>query len=178
MKTSQQWWDEVKADQTKLINWLTNQYHGEVTAAHRIVDLFFPLDNRYLYEEKQNLLKIVNEEIIHAHWVAELLISRGVEPKTLSKKERYWESVLKPAAIEEFQSLCAIGHLAESMRLERIKVIVDDKDTPEDIREVFAKILPMELGHAKMFEDMSTIEDIENARTNHDIGRNALGLVV
>ena len=34
MKTSVQWWEEVSKDQSKLINWLKNQYHGELTAEH------------------------------------------------------------------------------------------------------------------------------------------------
>ena len=30
MKTSQQWWDDTKSDTEKMINWLKNQYHGDV----------------------------------------------------------------------------------------------------------------------------------------------------
>lgn len=176
MQTTEQWWNEVSNDEGKMINWLKNQYHGEVTAEKRIRDMI--LD--YNIGDKPRFLtitKIANDEAKHAGWVRELLEARGITAKVLSKEARYWNETLpKALEMDSFEYMCAVAHLAETMRLERIKLLSND-DRFKDIAEVFTKILPDEEFHAKVFGDMSTPEDIEIARKYHNNGLNAIGLV-
>lgn len=173
MKTTEQWWDAVSNSESKMIDWLKDQYHGEVTAEKRIRDL---IEQYNLQGKKASLIcRIADDEKKHAEWVKELLISRGIKAEVLEKEERYWDKVL-PKEICSFEYICAIGHLAEAMRVERIELL--SKDTRfQDIAGVFAKILPDELFHTKAFGSMSTPEDIEKASAFHAIGMNAIGLV-
>lgn len=173
MKTTEQWWDEVSSDPSKIVDWLKDQYHGEVTAEKRIRDLI-PQYNLTGKQEKL-ISKIADDEKKHAEWVKELLIIRGITAEVLTKEERYWGKVL-PKETSSFGYMCAVGHLAETMRLERIMLLADDERF-SDISEVFSKILPDELFHAAAFEYLSTPEDIEKARMFHNDGMNAIGLV-
>lgn len=173
MKTSQQWWDEVKNDPEKFNEWLIKQYRGEVTAAARIfaVMVHFEMDKA----AKKTLTKIAEQEATHAEWILDLLKSRGLKPSMDFAEDRYWSEVL-PGAID-FQSAAAIGAHAEQMRLERINVIVEDKDTPEEVRSVFEKILKQEIFHAAAFEKMAGVEAMNNTKYSHEQGRALLGLV-
>ena len=107
----------------------------------------------------------------------QLLIDRDITPEILKKEERYWNEVL-PKVLEEntFTYFCAVGHLAETMRLDRIQLLATDERFT-DIAKVFSDIYPDELFHARAFKEMSTDEDIEKARQFHNIGMNAIGLV-
>jgi len=173
MKTTKQWWGEVSTCPEKMVDWLKDQYHGEVTAEKRIRDLVTTYN---LSGKKAKLInKIADDEKTHAEWVKGLLISRGIEAEVLDKEERYWNKVL-PVEPVSFEYVCAIGHLAESMRLDRIMLLADDERF-SDISEVFSKILPDELFHAAAFEYLSTPEDIKKASAFHNDGMNAIGLV-
>lgn len=174
MKTTQQWWDEVSNDESLLVDWLKDQYHGEVTAEKRIRDL---LTQYELGDKVKRLInKIADDEKQHAEWVKGLLESRGITAEVLEKEERYWNKVL-PVGDVSFEEMAAIGHHAETMRLERIKVLAQDTKYP-DISDVFKRILPDELFHAAAFEAVSTPEAIANASDNHRAGLNALGLII
>ncbi len=176
-QTSAQWWNQTKGDPSKLIAWLKDQYHGEKTAAKRIKELFFTAGNTLTNKEASLLERIISEEERHAHWVKTLLTVRGIKPEILVKEERYWNKVL-PKTEASKEQLAAIAHLAETMRLERIGVIAADTQCPKDIRNVFKRILPMELNHAKWFAELSTNEHIKSALVNHHDGMNELGLVI
>lgn len=174
MITSEQWWERVKNSPTELIDWLKDQYHGEVTAAIRIEKEF----SKFLLNDgdKKIIKQIAKEEDIHASWIADLLTVRGVTPEILLKKERYWDRVL--ISKYSVEDLAAIAHHAEHMRLDRIRVIANDVTAPYDIVKAFRKILPMEIRHEEWFAQLSSPEAIEAHRTNHEAGKQALGLVV
>ena len=173
MKTTEQWWSDVSNSETKMIDWLKDQYHGEVTAEKRIRDMV----EKYSLTGKQALLinKIADDEKVHAEWVKELLLSRGIKAEILNKEERYWNKTL-PVEDVSFEEMCAIGHHAEVMRLDRIRLL-SNEDRFKDIAEVFLRILPDEEFHVKAFGSLSTPEMIEKTRYNHDTGMNAIGLV-
>lgn len=176
MKTTKQWWDEVSNCEEKMINWLKSQYHGEVTAEKRIRDMLvnFPNINKKCV---RIINKIADDEAQHALWVKGLLDTRGIKAEVLDKEERYWnETIPRSLEVNTFEYACAVAHLAEVMRLERIELLSSDERF-KDIADVFKKILPDEMFHAKAFGEMSTIEDIEAAREFHNIGMNAIGLV-
>lgn len=176
MRTTEQWWDEVSNDPAKMVEWLKDQYYGEQTAAVRIRALLeqYPDINE---TERQLVTMIADDEYKHAEWVKGLLVSRGIPATnfTRDKGARYWDKTL-PTEPVSFQRICAIGHHAEVMRLERIRLLAEDVRF-NDIAQVFTNILSDEVFHAKAFGVMSTPEDIEATRANHAAGREALGLV-
>lgn len=176
MKTTKQWWDEVSQDPDKMIQWLKAQYHGEVTAEQRIRGMITQF-NVTGPAHIRTLNQIADEENTHALWVKELLEVRGIDAVVLDKEERYWNETL-PAAeeIDTLTYMCAVAHLAETMRLERINLLATDSRF-KDIAKVFANILPDEEFHAEAFKMMSSTADIAEATIYHNNGLNALGLV-
>ena len=174
-ETTQQWWHRVSNSNEEMVNWLKAQYHGEVTAGKRIMDS--KVDYHITPLEEKIISSIARDEYQHARWVKQLLIDRDITPEILKKEERYWNEVL-PKVLEEntFTYFCAVGHLAETMRLDRIQLLSSDERFV-DIAKVFSDIYPDELFHARAFKEMSTDEDIEKARQFHNIGMNAIGLV-
>ena len=178
MNTSLEWWNKVKADNTLLVDWLKNQYHGERTAATKIKNLFFTESISLSSVEEKNLTQIAKEEDLHADWIQSLLESRGITAELLKKESRYWDQVLVEENTKSKEDLSAVAQLAEGMRLERIKVIANDSEAPKDIRDVFKKILPMELKHESIFGSMTNKESLNKVLNNHTQGLNELGLVI
>lgn len=175
MKTSKQWWKETKVSEQKTINWLKNQYHGEAVAAERIEKYILPhLDGKYQFMVE----RIVDDEIRHSLWVGELLTNRGITPEILQKEERYWREVMTEDFTTNGNYACAVAAHAEEMRLERIQVIMNDVDAPEDIRKVFTNIYKDELFHAKGFKLIAGDDYYNKASENHAKGLEALGLIV
>lgn len=175
MKTSKQWWKETKVSEQKTINWLKNQYHGETVAAERIEKYILPhLDGKYQFMVE----RIVDDEIRHSLWVGELLTNRGITPEILQKEERYWREVMTEDFTTNGNYACAVAAHAEEMRLERIQVIMNDVDAPEDIRKVFTNIYKDELFHAKGFKLIAGDDYYNKASENHAKGLEALGLIV
>jgi len=175
MHTTQQWWDKVSSSETEMIKWLKDQYHGEVTAENRIRE---SIQKYYISDLEVKLINsIADDEAKHALWIKKLLTDRGVVAEILTKEERYWDATL-PNALEKntFSYFCAVAAHAETMRLERINLLRQDSRFV-DIAEVFEKIYPDELFHARMFTEMTDKESLKEALVYHDIGRNAIGLV-
>lgn len=174
MKTTKQWLDEVKAEPAKLRQWLERQYIGEYLAAERIAELAHEKrSTRY----GKLLESIALDELTHSKWVAELLTSRGIElPEATMEGTRYWEPILDN--LHTFEEIAGAGHHAETMRLHRITALANDEEIAQDIRDVFAKILPDEQFHAKAFAAMSTEDAIEATRELHNLGLEMLGLEV
>lgn len=171
-KTAQQWWDEVKNDVQKLNGWLVRQHRGEATASNRIVafaDKYAP-DVR----TKRILYTIASQENIHASWIQQLLTTRGLDVNVSDPEKRYWKETLPQ--VDSFSTGAAVGAHAEGMRLERIKVIASDESAPQDIREMFARILKDELFHEEAFREMAGVSAMELTVANHRRGRKVLGL--
>ena len=178
MKTIEQWWEGVTQDESLFNDWLLKQYHGELTASIRIRNMarkynLSPLQRTVIH-------RIASDEARHAKWVKDILISRGVNPKNNYGTNRYWDKTLDVEKLDSgsysFEELCAIACHAESMRLDRIVVLM--KQTGHvDIAEVFSRIYLDELFHANAFRDMSTPELLTKYKENHELGKKALGLV-
>lgn len=173
MHTTKEWWEKVSSDENKMIDWLYDQYRGEVKAAKRIAELpkIYGLSGRT--EAIINIIAL--QEDNHASWIKKLLEDRGLIPEVKDVEERYWKEVLLKDMT--FSYVCAIGHHAEVMRLERIELLSKDKRF-EDIAIVFKKIYNDEIFHAKAFASMSTPEDIEKAKIFHMKGMEAIGLTI
>ena len=172
-KASQAWWEDVKNDDKKLSAWLRRQYIGEVTAAERIKKLSDVFCSNDAIRTMLGLIS--SQEILHAEWVLELLNSRNITVTVKNPEERYWKAALR--AVGSFETAAAIAAHAEGMRLERIAVIAGDVSAPEDIRNVFMKILKDEIFHEKAFKFMAGNEALEATLNDHNQGRKLLGLV-
>lgn len=91
MKNPQEWWNGIKYDERLIIEWLKNQYHGEITASEKMLDFIYNFGN-----EASNPLwlttvaVIASQERQHAKWIGQLLINRSIKPEVLIKEERYW----------------------------------------------------------------------------------------
>jgi len=187
LKTSDQWWTEVKANPEKLTKWLKKQYHGEITAHQRInkfIETFLPESPELKASPqktsfKQILTIISDQELTHAQWVGELLQKRGIEAKVLEdKQERYWNETIPQ--VKDFATGAAVAARAEEMRLKRISAITNDTTLDksfEDIQQVFAKILPQEQFHAKAFAKMAGNEAMKSVIEAHKQGMVAIGLI-
>lgn len=174
MKTSEQWWNDVKVDPKKLIAWLKDQYHGEVTAVDRIEQYIIP----GLNVNDQRVVRVIAEqESQHAEWVAQLLLNRGVEPEILEKDSRYWDAVFSDNANDPLYASGVAAH-AEAMRLERIQVIANDWTAPDDIRFTFGRILIDERFHARAFRAIAGEQYYNKTAEAHAKGLEALGLIV
>jgi len=177
MKTPQQWWDGIKDDPNLIIGWLKNQYHGEATAATRIRELivvhFEPTSTAYKLASR-----IANDEDRHAAWIGSLLIMRGVTPKILNKEERYWPAALTAAPEGDGLYVAGIAAHAEEMRLERIKIIMEDDNAPKDIQAIFKEIYHDEVFHAKAFKEISGDTYYDMTTEKHAEGLQALGLIL
>lgn len=179
MKTSAQWWDEVRQDPDLLNNWLAKQYRGEVTAAARIRKLADMVSTSWPSDSTYRLLNfIADQEEQHAEWVAGLLLNRGFDASTIDlgpAEDRYWDTV-GVNTDHSFEITAAIGAHAEAMRLERIRAIVQHPDTPVDIEGVFLKILKDEVMHESAFRHLAGPEAMDATSYNAEQGRIVLGL--
>jgi hypothetical protein len=172
--TSQTWWKTIRVDAARLHAWLYDQYRGEVTAASRIEGVRdrFATPGTRAYRV---LTAIANQERAHATWVGALLAARGLPVEVQAKSDRYWQKVVP--GIDDLETAAAVGAHAETMRLERIEVIANDPNAPDDVRAVFARILPQERFHARAFTSLATAVTLEKTASAHALGREALGLV-
>lgn len=175
LRTSLEWWTETKADEGKMINWLKNQYHGEAIASSRIKEFILPhMEGKYQFLVE----RIASDEERHAEWIGLLLSARGIVPTILQKEERYWKTVMTDDFKDNGNYAAAVAAHAEEMRLERIKVIMDDDQAPTDIQATFKNIYKDELFHAKGFKLIAGDDYYNQASENHAKGLEALGLIV
>jgi len=176
MKTSKEWWDRVKHDPVLLVRWLRQQFHGEAAAAIRMKKFVQLYGEAAGFNERRTVEEIARQEADHAKWVGQLLLDRGITPAILQKTERYWDETLK--GIDSWETGCAVAAHAEAMRLDRIRVIAADPESPADVREVFARILPQEEFHERAFRSFTTDAALFTTLGNHTAGAEALGLTV
>lgn len=176
MKTSKTWWENLRSNDAVIADWLLRQYYGEVQAAIRIKRML----KMYKLTSLQQCVvtRIANDEAKHAKWIGELLLARGITPNGYTTN-RYWHKAINKDKFDtlgySFSELCAIACHAEEMRLERITVLMQQKEYT-DIAKVFAKIDSDEQFHAAAFRAMTTTQDLAKYRSFHELGKQALGL--
>lgn len=173
MKTSLQWWETTLLNPETIVKWLLQQYQGEANASDRIQNFIF---DKAPNNKQVTLLLISTQETRHSTWIRELLLSRDIDLSNLPPvTNRYWSAFSLP---ENYQQACAIASHAEGMRLERIKVIVNHPETPEDIRAVFKLILPEEEFHYSFFTHEAGECCLAQTALEHAKGLEALGLII
>ena len=174
MKTTHQWWAEVKSDETKLHSWLRRQYVGELAAVNLLSKLLLQFGSKMNPHQWETIHKIMMQEAVHGHWMKLLLDARSILPEeNASAERRYWAQVLP--AVDSFEKAVAAGYHADNMRLVRIREIAADQSAPADIRETFQKILPHEEWHEEAFAEMMNGVKLTEF---HEKGLAALNLVL
>lgn len=176
MKTSIQWWNDVKSNDLKIAAWLRKQWRGEVTASMRIRKLADQYANKDSKEFKI-LEEIASQEDTHASWIRILLADRDIsvdDNDIIAAEERYWSITLP--GIKDLVTGTAVAAHAEGMRLERICAIAEDESAPNDIREIFIMILKDEIWHEKAFINLSTPDAMAATEGDYRLAREALGL--
>lgn len=166
MKTSQEWWNETKADPAKLNLWLQRQCFGEEHAYKRITALAEQFGNPTLH-------KIALDEFTHYSWIKKYLTDNNIST-LIEHNERYWKEI--NLQFDDITQVGAVGYHAEAMRLERIKVIAADKSMPE-LAALFTKIQRDEEFHVTAFKALTTEEELEIAKIDHEQGMIELGLI-
>lgn len=177
MKTTQEWWESIKASPDKLAAWLRRQYVGEIAAVNLLSKVLLRFGVEATTEEWNTVHKVMLQEATHGKWMREVCAARGVElEKDASAERRYWKEVLPH--VTNFREAMAAAHHAEAMRLERIRLIAAETDPAfADLAKVFARILPHEEWHEKVFGEMRNGAGGEITRY-HENGLKALDLVL
>lgn len=165
MKTSQEWWNETKSSPVKLAHWLQRQAYGEEQAHKRITALADKYNNPVLH-------RIARDELKHSLWITQYLAQNNIDFLNIHE-ERYWKEI--NLQFENLEQIGAVGYHAEAMRLERIKIIAQDKDFMT-LADIFKKIQKDEEYHVEAFKSLTTEEEIEIAAIDHEQGMLALGL--
>jgi len=179
MKTSIEWWNEIKANDTLREKWLQRQYVGEMSAVNLLSEVLIKYGSSATPEQMDTVIKVMQQEMLHAKWVLKLLQDRSIPcPVSPKATDRYWAEVLPN--ITNFDEAMAAAFHAENMRLHRIRAIANDESIDSshplaDIKEVFSKILPHEEWHEETFGEMRNNADMTRY---HDKGLEALNLVL
>ena len=170
------WWKKCLNDKEKLEHWLVGLYNNEKDAEYRFIDFA----NTYCGDdvEAYNIfIEIAEQERNHAVLVDKILKNRNIEKYDKSTKDgRYWRNTIP--CICDMKTAAAIGAYAEGLSLARMRVIIKDPNTPQDLVDLFKVIEPEESYHAKVLESIATRYGMKAVRDCHDKGLEELGLKI
>lgn len=166
MKASQEWWNKTKTSPIKLAYWLQGQVYAEEQAYNRIKALADKYSSPVLH-------KIAIDELRHSLMIGQCVAQNNIDFINFYE-ERYWKEV--NLQFENLEQIGAVGYHAEAMRLERIKVIAQDKDFII-LADIFKKIQKDVEYNVEAFKSLTTEQEIEIAAIDHEQGMIALGLV-
>lgn len=173
---TESWWNQCLNNKEKLEHWLVGLYNNEKDAEDRFIDFA----NKYCEigsEEYNIFIRIASEENNHAKLVDEILKNRNIEKYEKSTKNgRYWRNTLP--CICDKKTAAAIGAYAEGLSLKRMRVIIKDENTPQDLKELFKIIEPEEANHARLLEKIATKYGMKGVKDCHDKGLEELGLQI
>lgn len=175
-KITEEWWDKCLNDSEKLEHWLVGLYNNEKDAEDRFIDFA----NTYCKDDPEAykiFYEIAEQENNHAKLVEKVLINRNISLYEKSTKNgRYWRNTL-PCVCDKLTA-AAIGAYAEGLSLKRMRVIINNKETPNDLREMFKVIEPEESYHAKVLQKIATKYGMKSVKDCHDKGLEELGLKI
>lgn len=176
LKITKKWWSDCLNNPEKLEHWLVALYNNEKDAEHRFIEFA----NEYCEGDKEaydTFMFIADQERTHAVLVEYVLMNRNIAKYEKSSKDgRYWRNTL-PCIVDK-QSAAAIGAYAEGLSLRRMRVIINDDNTPTDLKNLFRIIEPEESYHAKALEKIATKYGMKNVKDCHDKGLEELGLKI
>lgn len=170
------WWNKCLNDPIKLEHWLISLYNNEKDAEERFTDFA----KKYCQNDPESyniFIEIANQERDHAILVEKVVKNRGITLHEKSSKDgRYWRNTL--SCIIDKKTAAAIGAYAEGLSLKRMRVIINDSETPQDLKEMFQVIEPEESYHARILQKIATKNGMLDVRDCHDRGLEELGLKI
>ena len=173
---TEEWWQKCLNDKEKLEHWLVGLYNNEKDAEERFINFA----DTYCKGDMQAYVifrKIAEQEAQHAVLVEKILKDRNITLFAKSTKDgRYWRNTL-PCVID-CSTAAAIGAYAEGLSLKRMRVIIKDPNTPQDLIELFKVIEPEEAYHARVLETIATKHGMKAVKDCHDKGLEELGLKI
>lgn len=176
IQITKNWWKKCLNDSEKLEHWLVGLYNNEKDAEERFINFA----NEYCIKDSEEynvFINIANQERNHAILVDKILLDRNVQKYEKSSKDgRYWRNTLP--CIVDMKTAAAIGAYAEGLSLKRMRVIIKDPNTPQDLVELFKVIEPEESYHAKVLEKIATKYGMKSVKDCHDNGLEELGLKI
>lgn len=175
-KITENWWKNCLHDKEKLEHWLVSLYNNEKDAEERFINFAqsYCLDDKEAYT---TFYTIASQEKNHSILVEKVILNRGITLyEKSSKNGRYWRNTL-PCIIDK-KTAAAIGAYAEGLSLKRMRVILKDENTPDDLKEMFKIIEPEEAYHAKALEAIATKYGMKGVKDCHDKGLEELGLKI
>jgi len=175
-RITEDWWNKCLNDKEKLEHWLVGLYNNEKDAEERFIDFA----NTYCEDDREAFsifINIAEQERNHAKLVDLILQNRDIEKYTKSTKDgRYWRNTIP--CICDIKTAAAIGAYAEGLSLKRMRVIIKNPNTPNDLVELFKIIEPEEAYHAKALEKIATKYGMKKVKDCHDKGLEELGLKI
>lgn len=176
IQATKNWWNKCLNDPEKLEHWLVALYNNEKDAEAR----FTSFGITYCYNDNEahrTFMLIAEQERKHAIMVEEIFKNRNIKLYNKSSNDgRYWRNTLP--CICDMQTAAAIGAYAEGLSLQRMRVIIKDPNTPNDLKRLFEVIEPEESYHAKILEKIATKYGMKNVKNCHDKGLEELGLKI
>jgi rubrerythrin len=173
---TEDWWQRCLEDESKLEHWLVSLYNNEKDAEERFIDFA----NKYCQNDKSAydiFIEIAEQEREHAVLVESIINKRGITLYEKSSKDgRYWRNTLP--CIVDMETAAAIGAYAEGLSLKRMRVIIKDPKTPDDLREMFRVIEPDESYHARILQTIAKKHGMNRVKDCHDKGLDELGLKI
>ena len=175
-KVTKKWWKECLNNKEKLEHWLVSLYNNEKDAEERFINFA----NDYCKNDKEAydvFIEIAQQEHNHAKMVEQILQLRGIEKYEKSTKNgRYWRNTIP--CICDMKTAAAIGAYAEGLSLKRMRIIIKEPNTPNDLVELFKVIEPEESYHAKALNKIATRYGMLKVKNCHDKGLEELGLKI
>ena len=173
---TENWWKKCLANPEKLEHWLVSLYNNEKDAEERFKN--FAIDYCINDKEAFDIFNFIAEqERQHAILVEEILKNRNIDLYEKSSKDgKYWRNTIP--CIVDMKTAAAIGAYAEGLSLKRMRVIIADSNTPEDLKNLFKVIEPEESYHAKVLEKIATKYGMKEVKDCHDKGLIELGLKI
>jgi tRNA isopentenyl-2-thiomethyl-A-37 hydroxylase MiaE len=173
---TEMWWKKCLSDKEKLEHWLVSLYNNEKDAEERFINFAntYCMNDKFAYDTFMN---IASQESNHAFLVEKIIKDRNISLYEKSSKDgRYWRNTLP--CICDLQTSAAIGAFAETLSLNRMRIIIKDAETPDDLRKLFMIIEPEESYHSKILQKIATSHGMKSVKDCHDKGLEELGLKI
>lgn len=173
---TQKWWRGVLDNREKLLAWLHKLYNTEKEAYRRFVD--FAQDYCAGDAHHHRVFTIIaQQEAEHAEIIKALLekYEEEIDPEK-RYSENYWNEVQR--CIVDRETAAGVGFFAEDLSLQRMLVIIEDEKTPDDLRELFARLHGDEKFHVNALKKIAEPHGISRVIECHSKGLQALGLSI
>ena len=168
------WWKKVLADPEKLIYWLCRLHNTEKEAEARFIEFAEEYCTPGSKEDK--IFRVIAEqERTHGVLIEDVLKARGVtiDPDA-EYSARYWAHT-GPCIVDR-ETAAAVGYFAEDLSLQRMQVIIELDETPDDLRQMFIPIHHDEGYHTRILAKMAGEHGITQVVDCHTEGLKELGL--